>query len=380
MNEILTQIIEEAAQESIIIDGDLFPVAFNTVIYEDGKEVLRTNSNDNYPTLIIKDMAKFIDKLVEYIELALIKINKFPSFSKNAERNKVKFLITYLFVNATTEDFSNPIELLERNIAFLNDDTFDYLKAGILIPLNSFDKSSILIKNSSQSAFMETPNKMEISLVKDGKSYVLPSISYGIRVNNNKRETYVYTIINPKSKKEELTTEQIKYSKKIGRELYKLNNGVLDSESEEYKAYISGNNQYYPENISDVSPSAVLSLLIFMGILETENIDKIKIVPYLPIRFFSRQIFAQNQTDKARVQELEERNITLQNNITNKFIRTFRRVAFHLKELEVTSLPYEGSEYLEMHLKNTPQPLNNDILNDVYNSTLNNVKKGVIKK
>ena len=34
--------------------------------------------------------------------------------------------------------------------------------------------------------------------------------------------------------------------------------------SKEYKAYKEGKIKYYPENISDVSPSAVLSLIIFL--------------------------------------------------------------------------------------------------------------------
>ena len=43
--------------------------------------------------------------------------------------------------------------------------------------------------------------------------------------------------------------------------------------------------EFYPENISDVSVSAILALTVFMDSLNDMNIKNIKVVPFLPIRY-----------------------------------------------------------------------------------------------
>ncbi|MGE5455738.1 MAG: hypothetical protein ACM3O4_01345 [Ignavibacteriales bacterium] len=371
MNEIFNEIINEASKGSIIIDGDSFPIGFNTIIYEESKRAFDNVVDNSFPVLVIKNMNLFIIKLKEYIHNYLLKERKFPSFSKDVEKNRIKLLITYLFANATTEDFINPIRLIDRNIAFLNDETFEYLSDGINIKLNgSFNNSSLEIKKIEQSPFMETSKRIDFSIVNGSNKFILPSITYGIETNsNNEKECYIYTLLHPKTKQEE-TEEQVRYAKKVSRELYKLNAGVYESESEEYKQYKNGESDYYPENISDISPSALLSLTIFLSLLSKENITNIRAVPYLPVRFLSREIFAKNIEDKERAMTLFERNIELQKNITDKFIRTFKRANFHLHGLNINAFPYEISEYMEMKLDNI-NDIENDILNDVFNSTLN---------
>lgn len=124
MNELLKEIILEANNKEIIIDGDSFPIAFNTIIYENNN-IIYNNTNSNYPTLIIKNQKLFLEKLTKYINTALSKNLKFPPFTKDIKKNQIKSLITYLFVNATTEEFLNPIKLIDKNIDFLNDETLD---------------------------------------------------------------------------------------------------------------------------------------------------------------------------------------------------------------------------------------------------------------
>lgn len=371
MNELINEIINEANNKEIIIDGDSFPIAFNTIIYENNN-VVYNNIHNDYPTLIIKNKKLFLDKINCYILLALSKNLKFPPFTKNIEKNKIKTLITYLFVNATTEEFSNPIKLIDKNIDFLNDETFNYLNDEISINLiNCLQQSTIKIRNEKQSIFMETPNKLKIYLEKTNNNelmtYHFPSISYGITINeNNEKECYIYSILNSKEKKE-TNEEKIKYQKRISRELYKLNANVYDNESIEYHKFKQNNTEYYPENISDVSPSALISLTVFLSLLEKENITKIKVIPYLPVRYLSRELIIDETTNENKQKLLEERNILIQRNITDKFIRTFRRIKYHLKGIEITSFPYEVSEFLEMKL-NSIEFINNQILNEIYNN------------
>ena len=134
MKDIFYEVINEANTGNIIIDNDPFPIGFNTMIMENNKLIFK-NENKNFPTLLIKNENEFINKLAKYIEMSLIKYQKFPKFITNPDKNKIKLIISYLFANATTEDFLNPINLINRNIQFLNDNTFNYLNEGINIEL-----------------------------------------------------------------------------------------------------------------------------------------------------------------------------------------------------------------------------------------------------
>lgn len=244
--------------------------------------------------------------------------------------------------------------------------------------LNSFMNSNFEITRSSQSVFMETPYKIDINFTnyfgEEKVYYNLPSISYGITLENGEKVCYVYSILNPKEKNNK-TNNQNKYEKKIVREMYKLNAGVREQESEEYKNYINGESSYYPENISDVSPSAIISLTVFLSLLEKENIKEIKVVPYLPLRYLSRELSLREINDSAKVEELKARNNYLQQNITDKFIRTFRRVNYHFPGLEINRYPYELDEYMGASLSLEESKFNNQILEEIYTNVNTNINK-----
>lgn len=351
MTSIFYEIINEANIGRVVIDGDIFNIAFNTIIYNKNKQIFNNVVNDNYPTLLIKEESTFLYKLALYVNLVVNKNRKLPSFCSDVQKNRIKIIIAYIFASATTEDFINPIKLLDRNIAFLCDDTFECLNEPVCIKsIETFYNSSLRIQNTHQSIYMETPNRIDIALMNYDfcSSYELPSISYGIVKEDGEKVCYIYTIMNLKNKK-----EQNSYTKKIARELYKLNSNVSKEESEECSDGI------YIENISDVSPSSILSLTIFVSLLSKQNITKIKVVPYLPIRYLSREISACDNDD------LNERNICIQRNATDKFLRTFRRLNYHSKDFKIVSFPYELSEYMEIILSQNSQ-FNNDILESVY--------------
>lgn len=379
MNNLLDEIIAEANFGKISIDGDDFQVAFNTVIYENNKQIFNNLKDNNFPSLVIKNKNIFLQKSMEYINLFIEKGRRTPSFSKDINYNKMKLIMSYIFANATTEDFLNPIQLLEKHINYLKDETFSYFNDEFKTEsLTYFNNSTIQIKNSVQSVFMETPNKIELSFhqtINDQDvHYNLPSISYGITEENGEKVCYIYTLLQPKSKEQPNELQQT-YEKKISREMYKLNSGISNLESDEYKSFIQKENDYYPENISDVSPSAIISLVIFISLLEKENITRIKAVPYLPIRFLSRDLSLNEIETKEKIDEMNQRNQLIQRNITDKFIRTFRRVSFHFPKLNIQYFPYEVSEFMEISLSNFDNHFNNPILEDIYNTSNNAIIK-----
>lgn len=340
MIETFYEIIKEAKDGKVMISNDPFPIGFNTIIEEDNLEY---TSDSNISVLIIKDKAKFFKLLKEYLDLVEELDLPIYNFLKKDPQNKMKFIISHLFVNATTEDFIDPINFLRNRLSFLKDNTFSYLDKPYLLKTPYFN-SYLEIKRVKQHLTMETPYRIEISFIeeKDGKTsrYKLPEISYGITSNGKEKSCYIYSLLDKEDRKSK-DKEELSFKKHIARLLYKINSGV-------------------PKEKQTVSPSAVLSLNIFLSLLEHENIRDILCVPYLPLRFLGRNIEAEDKDNK---DELLERNLKIQYNITNKFVETFERLCFHISNLEITSYPYTLDEFLHLTINRQKKEINNDFLN-----------------
>ena len=283
----------------------------------------------------------------------------------------------------TTEDFLNPIAFIDKYMAFLKDKTFDYLDEGITVNLPRVKDSELEIKREQNNTSMETPNRITLTLKRKGEeltTFKLPSIYYAVREENNKKVCYIYSVMNKDNKK--LNESELKFQKQINRLLYKLNDGVFDSEEYyEYKEALKRKEEkeaqgeevteeiYYPEgNISDITNSFLFSLNIFMSLLQKEGIETVKVVTYLPVRYNSRAIAAEKSPKK---KEFQERNDMIQTNATNKLIRTFRRLAHQNDALEITMYPYEYDEFLTISLRSRDKELDNMLLeesNDIINS------------
>lgn len=63
-----------------------------------------------------------------------------------------------------------------------------------------------------------------------------------------------------------------------------------------------------------------------------------------------------------------------QNNITNKFIRTFERVNYHLDNMDVVAYPLEldNSMHIKLHDANSRE---DNLVNKIYNAVSNNEKE-----
>lgn len=262
----------------------------------------------------------------------------------------MKTIIAYLFCNATTEDFLEPCEYIRRRIEFLDDNTFSFFRSGTVLELGPiFKGSKLYLQDSEQSILMETPRKFEIFLIRDGKKYSLPEISYGIANENGVPVCYIYSFLDKQKKEFEDKLEE-KYYKDVKRIFYKVNADVIDNSED--------------ENIKDVSPSSVISLVVFATILRKYNISEIRGVPYLPLRYLSRELTA-SDASLEKSQLLRDRNNMIQYNVTNKFIRTFNRVSYHMKGFNIVSYPYEVDAYLRVINKGKEVVLGNELLDDI---------------
>ena len=113
MKDIFYEVIDEAKDGYVTIDGEKWPIGFNTVIYDSNDCIKENYSDSNISTLVIKDEDGFLKLLEEYIGLELSMGRRCISFyGKDAERNYKKFLISYLMVNASTEDFVKNVDTL----------------------------------------------------------------------------------------------------------------------------------------------------------------------------------------------------------------------------------------------------------------------------
>lgn len=379
MKKIFLELVKEACSGKVIVDGEEWPYSFNTIIED---KDFYENEN-NLSTLVIKDLDKLIEKLEEYITLELILERKTLKIYSGKEEDRIKWLISNLFANMTTEDFLNPIAFIDKYMAFLKDKTFDYLDEGITVNLPRVKDSELEIKREQNNTSMETPNRITLTLKRKGEeltTFKLPSIYYAVREENNKKVCYIYSVMNKGNKK--LNESELKFQKQINRLLYKLNDGVVDSEEYyEYKEALKRKEEkeaqgeevteeiYYPEgNISDITNSFLFSLNIFMSLLQKEGIETVKVVTYLPVRYNSRAIAAEKSPKK---KEFQERNDMIQTNATNKLIRTFRRLAHQNDALEITMYPYEYDEFLTISLRSRDKELDNMLLeesNDIINS------------
>ena len=261
------------------------------------------------------------------------------------------------FINATAYDFSNPLSFLDRYISFLQDKTFENFDETINTPESPLLFKKVRIKNKKQGISMETPNKLTFTLTEniDGSkyTYTLPEISYGICEENGEPVCYVYSILN-KERKEVKDHSKLKYRKRVQRTLYKANEGVVTDDS---------------LNLLDVSPSAVISLSLFLGLLERHNIKQIRVVEYIPERYISRYLAAQENPLKR--EEWEQRNDTIQTNATNKFVTTFFRMMYHLDNLDWQFEKIFGDEIIRLYLKETKK-IKPDMINYLYQKAKNN--------
>ena len=316
MDEIISHFFEQCEIGRVVVDDIYYNLHFSL------------NNNPNCLNIKVKDK----ELLYKYIKEFLLLFN-----FENV--NQIYKKLVYLFSNLTFSDCDNIYEYIKRNILFVK----NKLLYDTEITFNE-NKIKIKIMNSYQ----ETPYCFKTFISSGESSYELPTISYGIADD----VCYIYAI---QDKNKDKTSP---YNKKIKRILYKMNNGI--KETQDYEQYKNGESDYYPENISDVSPSSVLALTIFLKQLSNLSIKKIKVVPFLPIRYNAKEeayknridyLLKSGQLENEMIEYYKNEHLRIQNNLTQKFIRNFFRVSYHFPNVLINSIPYETDEYLNITLK-----------------------------
>ncbi|HHW69022.1 MAG TPA: hypothetical protein GX747_01600, partial [Tenericutes bacterium] len=76
---------------------------------------------------------------------------------------------------------------------------------------------------------------------------------------------------------------------------------------------------------------------------------------------------------KKRKLKLEKEHLRIQNNLTNKFIRNFFRLEFHFNNINISSIPMELDEFMNIYINDFVES-NNKVLNQIVNQD-QNIKK-----
>lgn len=361
------QIINEAknGEVKIEIENEIhtFNVGFNTCI----ESVLESgNFGDSKPILMINNKEQLINLLEQYFNECNKHKNK---FSDCKLETRIKIYLTLLWSNATYEDFANPLLFINKRINFYRDINLDFKFKYYSDEIEVLDGSKIKIYNEFQDIRQETPYIFKPVIENGENIFTLPRVSYGI----SNGECYIYAVQSEKKK------EFNSYDKKINRKLYKINDGVLGIGSNEYKKHMNDEKSYY-ENISEVSPSAILSLIIFLDTINKIGIEKIKVVSLLPVRYNSKELAFSKKYDfelkygnlneaelKKLLLDYKKENLRIQQNLSEKMIRNFRRIEYHFDNCRITAYPMEFDEYLHMTVKEFSLG-NNEFLNEIMNT------------
>ena len=137
----------------------------------------------------VPDYKEFFTLLYEYA-------NKYKDDGReNAIATNVEFSFNYLWIRMTPDDFNDVIGFLRKNVAMLEDKTFEKYKDEVSIDDSSFYKDQIIFAHSSRAYLYDESNNEMRFVISDGKNnYCLPIIRYDIYKQNGVKTCQIGSI------------------------------------------------------------------------------------------------------------------------------------------------------------------------------------------
>ena len=352
-----------------------YNIRFDTKIIEDGIEVIGEENDDLLiPTLMIKNKAMFDQLLVQYVDLALdfydddcyereVIWSKY--YDNELGISKEKLIMTMLWSNATVEDFNNPCEFLRKRIAFFDLGNLKEYRNKQVIGYSEVLGANIEVKIVKSGLENEAPYTLKTYLDKletGNRIYEFPNVYFGIYNNTG----YVYAI---QLDKYRLILTSI--MKKFDRLMYKVNDG-LDVKEDTYDNYGVG-------NLKDITPNSLVVANILMGLFRNNGIYKVRVPSILISRwnakvmsiFYRMKFLSDKNIPLEEVNEImddvKEKVLYIQSNLTEKFLRVFRRLGYHHSTIMIDSYPYEVDSNLDISILDMEDVCNNRLLDETYN-------------
>lgn len=338
---------------------------FSTYIREENKTIeAKKNDDGRYliPRLVIKNKESFNKLLTEYLALARKKYDlsiyqdelTFADV-ENYEKVINKIILTTLWANATYDDFSESEEFLRKQIAFLKDETFSEYEEPTIIGYSETLGGYVEVENIQETILNETPNSLKISVIEPetNERYTFPLVRYGIEDN----KCYIYAV--QKNKKYD---EENKFKKIVNRRLFQIGEN-FDTKNDTYENYGEG-------NLKDVSASFVVASNIALGLLASKGITDIVVPSILIERWNAKETgiivkSKREENSQEYIDSNKEEHNKIQNNLTEKLLRTFLRIVSHNKTFNVTAYPFDIDSSL--HIKTSEElDCNNTLLNETF--------------
>ena len=343
-----------------------YNIAFSTEIVDEGVRY-SCNLDDEgllIPTLMIKNKSEFDRLLVEYVNLAMSfyddsnfddEILNYKLYDKEMGICKEKVIMSLLFANATIEDFNNPIDFLKRRIDFIYNDLSGNYDFGYM----DMFKGDLSLSIEKDIINNETPYQMIIKITSmNSEEFIFPKIKFGI----SDGIVYIYAIQNKMNKDNS-------FCKKINRCLYKVGEGYTDTDSYEGE-----------ENLKDITASFLVSLNMAISYLYNNGYNNIIVPSLLVERWNAKRIsnllkIRMKKMDDNSAKEIINNQDYIQQNLTNKLIRTFLRLGCHYNNMDVLSFPFELDSCLHIGINDNEMECNNTLLYNTYMLIKNGIDK-----
>jgi hypothetical protein len=385
-NSVLPNIVKG----DLTIDGIIYDVHFNVSIFENSKFTYFGDIYDEKaPTLVIKNINTFSDAIADFV-LDMLNEDlewKKPYFDIADLNEKVRYFLSSMWINMTSTDFEEPEKYIRRYISFLSDETFKNLNVKTDY-IEGLDNHYIQIENIEDKNCSETPYVLRIKISDDNNNhFYLPDVKYAIEEKFGEKTVYIYAIqYNYKMKTQ---NDNVKSNtNKINRLLYKINQDLPESELNKKMQ----TQEYYnaDENIIDVTPSTIISLITSLSLFDNYDIKKVIIPCGFPVRWnaqclkYDRKIKKQsvglsNSVVDKIIEDYEEEQDRIGRNIIDKMIRNFRRLEYHFNGIKISSFPYDVDSFMRVDLNDIYAYNENHMLNSIFEN-VNNICNKKTKK
>ena len=341
IDKIFNEIKEEAKNCEIKYNEVLYGNTYESIFRMGFNVVENNNVSKDLFNFYIKDSDLFIKRLQEYVYYAS------KIYNIELDDCNIKKLLILLWANITNEEMLNIDDFVQKYIDFINNNDLNGLCGNTEIS----GLGKINFKFDKQSYKQETPycfNSYFSDIINGHEEiYHLPRISYGLKDD----KCYIYAIQN-----KEKNDDTLLYNELVKKKMNSLNSGV--------KKY------------RNVSPSALTSLILFLFILNSYNINDIEVVCNLPIRHQNRRLvndfkLKRDYTIKS-IDEIEKLKLIMENedirikdNTILKFQNNFRRLVNHFAVVLSVS-PNELNENLFLTINSMDS--NNYFIKEIVNN------------
>lgn len=305
------------------------------------------NVDYNKPVVEIKDYKLFFYSINKYV------CTLYNTYMNNCynDENRVLFtfqlMLKYIWLRMTPEDFKNPENFFIKNIEMIENNTFNeyYNNDGILLKLD--DKYQVGVRNRFASTFDEENKEIELYIKSnDNEKDYLPVIRYGIYKKDGKTICEIGSI--------------------------QTKNHIDDTKLEVVNDYRRELNRKVPGELKqNVEPRKVLALILFIKLLQDNNIDEISIPSMYVLDYDFHYIMERNDDDVFNSHwtdylinlyrdeyeiELHKHLNTVNkvdiicNNKSTDYIKLFERLLYHLPDIKIIEYPGEVSNYMRISL------------------------------